>query len=311
MQDFIDYLHSKDLSPVTATKYSKDVARFLGWYAREVMHCQKKDILAYLGHLKSKNLQTSSRNGVLTALRHYFDCLLDREAVFTNPTAHIRLRGINKKRLHAVYDPEELTGLADSYYQMEVKRTHEKLNPGAGSYFRQRTYLAKLRNYCILLFCIYQGPRSSEVLQIKVEDLDLRKATVTLRKGVTRGNARTLPLHAAQMGSLLQYLHEVRPQLAGHNASDLLLLPLPREGNTTCPQAPLCFKRLVQQLKRLDPRFTGLAQLRASVITHWIQTHGLRKAQYYAGHKSISSTEEYLPNVVADLAEEITQFNPF
>ena len=36
-----------------------------------------------------------------------------------------------------------------------------------------------------------------------------------------------------------------------------------------------------------------------------------RKAQYMAGHKSIVSTEEYLPNHIEDLADDITKFNPF
>ena len=46
-------------------------------------------------------------------------------------------------------------------------------------------------------------------------------------------------------------------------------------------------------------------------LTYWIRTYGLRKAQYMAVHKSIISTEEYLPNHIEELAEDITKFNTF
>jgi integrase len=75
--------------------------------------------------------------------------------------------------------------------------------------------------------------------------------------------------------------------------------------------AKIALIKLSEKLKKIDREFSNFAQLRASVITYWIKTYGLRKAQYLAGHKSIVSTEEYLPNLIEDLAEDITKFNPF
>ena len=82
--------------------------------------------------------------------------------------------------------------------------------------------------------------------------------------------------------------------------------------NTDCSRSgPVCFLQLTTALKRIDRHFVSLAQIRASLITYWIRTYGLRKAQYMAGHNSIISTEEYLPNHIEELAEDITKFNPF
>ena len=70
-------------------------------------------------------------------------------------------------------------------------------------------------------------------------------------------------------------------------------------------------KRLARQIKTIDNKFVGFKQLRASVITFWLKSNGLRKTQYLAGHKWISSTEDYLPNNLDDLANDINKLHPF
>jgi site-specific recombinase XerD len=312
MEQFNQYLQTKELSSATIDRYTRQVTRFTAWHTGESINVQKKDIINYLAYLKNTNkLQSISRNNALIALRHYFDHLTTTNQIATNPTNLIKLRGTQKRKLHHTYNLEELAELADTYYQLEVKRTQENLQTGKGQYLKQRAFNAKLRNYAILQFFIHQGLQSREILELKTDDLQLNKASVLIRKGSVRGNARTLPLHATQIGALMQYLNEVRPRLETPNTDNTLFLPIPKNDPKAKKQAELCFKGLNRQLKKLDRNYSSLVQLRASVITYWINTHGLRKAQYLAGHKSIASTETYLPNLIEDLAEDITKFNPF
>ena len=254
-----------------------------------------------------KQLAPISRNNALIALRHYFDYLQQQNHVDTNPTNLIKLRGLNRRKLKHIFDLEELTQLADNYYHIFIQN-HElnKLPKNK----RHTALLSRQRNYQILLFFIHQGLTTREVLELQTDDIQLNKAVVTIPKGTTRGNARTIQLHATQIGSLMHYLHEVRPQLA-NDQSSLLFLPTPQPHIETANSAQTALIKLAAQLKTLDSNFSNLPQLRASVITNWIKTHGLRKAQYLAGHKSIVSTEEYLPNDIEELAEDITKFNPF
>jgi site-specific recombinase XerD len=312
MEQFTSYLQSKNLSPATIGRYIEHIHDFIAWYNNEdVINCCKKDLLDYLSYLKNKNQQPISRNNSLISLRHYFDYLIDEDVISGNPTALIKLRGIKKKKLYYTYNPEELEQLADTYYLLEVKRTKEKLITGAGQYLHQRTYLAKMRNYLMLLFFIYQGLRTKEVLSLQTDDIVLHKATVLIQKSGIRGKSRTLSLHAAQIGTLMQYLNEIRPQLETPQTNNTLFLPIPKKDPKAQKEAEASFKGFVKQLKHIDRNFDSFVQLRSSVITHWIQIYGLRKAQYMAGHKSIVSTEEYLPNHIEDLAEDISKFNPF
>lgn len=313
MKDFKNYLQSKNLSIATINRYARLTKQFITWFEDDVINCQKKDVLNYLAYLKTHTRQqTITRHNSLIALRHYFDFLTSKDSFTVNPTALIKLRGLKKRRLHYIFNLEELEELADTYYHLEVKRTQEKQKAGAGEHLLQRSYWSKMRNYTILTFLIHQGLHIREVLRLTTQDIQLHKATVHIKAGTARGNARNLPLHATQIGVIMQYLNEIRPNLERADTDNTLFLPFPKKDPKAKKQnAQPNFKHFTKKLKAFNSNFVSLEQIRASLITYWIQSYGLRKAQYLAGHKSIVSTEGYIPNNIEDLAEDITKFNPF
>jgi len=65
-----------------------------------------------------------------------------------------------------------------------------------------------------------------------------------------------------------------------------------------------------EQLKKINERVENVRQIRASVITKWLKVHNLRRVQYLAGHRYISSTEMYKENEIDGLLEEVNQFHP-
>jgi site-specific recombinase XerD len=56
----------------------------------------------------------------------------------------------------------------------------------------------------------------------------------------------------------------------------------------SCAINPLGKKR-----KSLNYKVTNLKQIRASVITIWLQQYDLRKVQIMVGHRHVTSTESY------------------
>ena len=79
------------------------------------------------------------------------------------------------------------------------------------------------------------------------------------------------------------------------------------DSNTT--KQTIC--TLIKQVKSIDSNFTGFQQVRASVITSWLKTYGLRRTQYLAGHYQIISTEAYQANNLDELTNEINNLHPF
>ena len=312
MQTLETYLQGKGFSPTTIDNHKKLVAAFTAWFGSEdIINCRKKDVLDYLHHLNGRGVQAVSRYNALIALRHYFDTLMDDSLMASNPAASIKLRGLKKRRLYYIYTPEELTELVDKYYLLEVKRAEEKRALPKRKKQHEKSYFAQMRNYVMLQFFVYQGISKREAADLRMDDLHLHRATVTIHGGTRKGNTRTLPLNAVQIGSLMQYINDIRPNLANADGDRLFLPAKHLVQSWQADDGAKAVEKLCQRLKHIDRKFNSPPQLRASVITSWIKNHGLRKAQYLAGHKCITSTEEYLPNYIEDLADDITKFNPF
>ena len=169
------------------------------------------------------------------------------------------------------------------------------------------------KDYIMLGFLLFQGLMTCELAQITCSDLDIYKATIKI-KGSNKGAERVLQLKAAQIGSVMDYLHNIRPKIAEMNPdNDLLFLPLPPANKKSSNAKTLIdsIKLLAKQTKTVSSLFYSFNQIRTSVITQWIKNEGIRKAQYYAGHRNTSTTEKYIANDLQTLTDNITKHHPF
>jgi len=307
---FTAYLESKDLAVKTIFTHVKYVEHFFAQVKKEDIQVTKPDVLKFLEYLKNtKKLTNSHRCYYLRSLKHYFGFLHHHQQIVKNPCSLLKIRGTRKKMLYKIYTSEELDRLFDNYHQFFVRNFDSRHIPVNR---REHTVLSRERNAAMLSILIYQGTTTGEIERIETDDLDLMKATVTIRDA-KRGKGRTLPLKAAQVGLLIHYLQNIRPQLLEHKAteSSKLFLLLPCVNKKKKDSVTDAFYRMSKLLKTIDKQYKNVLQIRASVITFWIKTLGLRKAQYMAGHRYINTTENYLPNNLDDLIDDINKLHPF
>lgn len=310
--EFTSYLQSKNLAPSSIAHYVRELALFLSWIDKEETQITKPDILKYLEHLKNKrNLENISRSRVLNSLNHYFTFLHKQEQINANPCAFLKIRGVKKTSLYRTFTPEELTTLYDNFYSFYVRGYDDSHIPKNQ---RKQASLSKQRNAVILNILIHQGATTKEIDKILLHDLDLMQARLKIRGGL-KSNERILPLEATQIGVLMYYLQNIRPQLAHYHRteSEKLFLTLPEysKQQTDSPNLMHVFKPLTKQIKEIDSNFLNFKQLRASVITNWLKVYGLRKTQNLAGHRYISSTEKYKANDLQQLTDDISKLHPF
>ena len=310
--EFINYLESRNLSPATQKMYSTSVEQFFNWAKIEDIQVTKPDILKFLEYLKNrKGYQNIVRKNCLIALNHYFVALYKTGEINVNPCAFLKIRGKRPKKMHKIYTPEELDTLFDNYYQLFVRNFDDShLRPRA----QKQSQLCRERNAVILSVLINQGAVTTEIEKIELGDLDLIKATLKLR-GRKRSNERIIPLKATQIGLLMHYLQNIRPQFAEYHTkeSEKLFLSLPAISQKTTEGGTLlyAFAELTKQLQSIDKQFLNVIQLRTSVITNWLKINGLRKTQYLAGHRYVSSTEKYQSNNLDNLIDDINKLHPF
>jgi integrase/recombinase XerD len=161
----------------------------------------------------------------------------------------------------------------------------------------------------VLGLMIFQGLEMGEIERLELRDLDLENGTLQARSGRLR-LARKLPLECRQILPWRRFVNDLRPGLLTEPSDKLL-----------APQADKR-QRLHQQLKRLSKRVkveakTGpeleinkLNQLRQSRIGIWVESYGLRKAQYLSGLRRLQSVERYQKQKLEDLQRQIGRHHP-
>ena len=310
---FISYLEGRNFTPKTIHKSIKGVEKFFEWVKVDYEQVTKSDVLRYLKYLTDqKEVQNTTRRHYLSGLNHYFNHLLKTGQIDKNPCNLLKIRGQKRRTMYKIYTEQELETLCDNYYHFFVRNfddRHYRCNLQ-----KDLAAISRERNAVILSVLVNQGATTGEIEKIEVGDLDLIKATLTIRGG-RHSNERTIPLKASQIGLFINYIQNIYPQLLEYQPKDsnklFLLLPRGSEKKARNETLNNAFMKLAEQIKSIDKQFFNFKQVRASVITNWLKTTNLRKTQYLAGHRFVSSTEAYLPNNIDNLIDDINRLHPF
>lgn len=280
LKDFHLHLLSKGYALRTAYSHQSAVAAYLNWADSQPETYDT--VMEYVKHCKEKANSVNTIRMKLKALDHYFEFLGVRE----NPVKKIRLKGQTHKLPTRLLSQKELDEIYD-------------LQPTGG--------LVAKRNKALLGLAIYQGASTKELSQIEITDLNLQKGTIYIPKGRS-SNSRTLDLKPHQLLLLQDYLVKVRPTLAQEYRVESSKLFFSTGKGSNLLQNTVCV--LLRKLRPQYPKLKDLKQIRQSVITLWVEQYGLRKAQYMAGHRYVSSTERYQREHLEGVKNELKTHHP-
>jgi len=310
LASFKHYLQSQGKSKSTVERYHSFALDFLAWLdadGTEVQNATAKEVLAYLQHLQKRGYQNPTRNLRLLVIKQFFNYQIEAGQRSDNPVAHLKIRGSKQQKLYPILSKTELEAIYQNYQVPEENDPRSKRNWFLS--YRQ----SKARNKTILSLLIHQGITTTEISRLTTTDLRLRAGTIDIASS-RKSNERTLELKSHQIMELMEYTYQLRPNLLAYQADKTipqLFLSAPSAGKKQTTSTELSiFKKLSQDIKAQHPQFINLQQVRTSVITHWLKQHNLRKVQYMAGHRYVSSTEAYLVNQVEELQNAIEQYHP-
>jgi site-specific recombinase XerD len=156
-----------------------------------------------------------------------------------------------------------------------------------------------IRNRAILMLLAVYGFRASEVVRLRLDDLDWEQERLSLRRAKTR-RAQTYPLSRPVGNAIIRYLKEVRPRSAYR---EVFL--------THCaPIRPLSTSVLWRVVgKRLRAVSVGLPHHGPHALRHACATHlleeglSLKEIGDHLGHHHPDSTRIYAPVNLAGLRE--------
>lgn len=300
-EKYREWLIIKGYSKNTAESNITMLQRFTQWLEKEnidIAATGYNDVMAFIQSCNQRGNERQTIQQYVVAIRHYYSHLIYEGEISDNPASNIEIKGIKRRKLHDTLNIEELEQLYKSYpAELETKKNSPP---------QQLNQLARKRTKVMLGLLIYQGIRVDELAELETTDLKLREGKIII-KGKRRTNERTMKLEGFQIIDLMDYINETRKALLQINQRETKQLFFGKDKGIYFSNV---MHSLMKSLKQHNNKIKSIKQIRASVITNWLQQYNLRQVQYMAGHRYVSSTEAYYANDIAELQAEIFKHHP-
>jgi len=273
---FLSYVRvEKGLAQNTILAYGRDLKKFSAFLAKRGKHEAKEvnrdDVVDFLSALYKEKLDSRSVARYLVSLRSFYKYLMMEEQVRLDPTDNLESPKIRQS--------------LPSYLRVEeVDRLLAAPNVETPIGLRDRAMLEVFYS---------SGLRVSELLNLRLSDLDMRMGCV---RCIGKGNKeRLVPIGRKAIAAVEQYLALARPQFAKpgspppHNQALFLTHVGRRLSRISIWKILHDYGVRLGLRGRLTPH-----KLRHSFATHLLERGAdLRSVQLMLGHADISTTQIY------------------
>ena len=280
-KDFI--LFERRLSEHTVKNYFRDISILVELNQNMALEDLKpNNIRTCIASLHSKGLNSNSLSRILSSWKSLFEFLIDQYSFKHNPVLEIKAQKKSKKL------PQILS----------VDQTIKLVN------IKGDDFIA-LRDHAILELFYSSGLRLSELVNLKLEDINFSEETITvLGKGK---KMRIVPVGNEAIQSLKEWI-KIRATLKNMNSNSALFLSKQTRNLT---------QRAVQYRLKFWAKKQGVSEnihphlLRHSFASHLLQSsQDLRAVQELLGHENISSTQIYTHLDFQHLSKTYDQSHP-
>lgn len=283
IDEFIDYLRfEKKYSENTISSYKRDLNKMNLYLKKDFIKLTKADIQKYIQDLsKNKNSNTISR--IISSLKSFYKFLEINKYTNTNPLTTI-ISPKTARKLPKVLSEEEVNKLLDINLNNDFD----------------------YRNKAMLELMYSSGLRVSELINLTVNDVDLKNSLVRIfGKG---SKERIVPLNDYATEALNNYILYHRPKLFKQKESNYLFLN--NHGNQMTRQG------FFKTLKKIAKEKGIKSELSPHTLRHSFATHllkygaDLRSIQELLGHSDISTTQIYTHITNEMLEKNYHEYHP-
>lgn len=269
-QRMLDDMRMRKLSPKTQASYIRVVKRFAGFLGRSPDTASAEDLRCYQLHLVDHGISSISLNATITGLKFLFATTLDHPEVLA--------------KMHPVHEPRKLPVVLS---RDEVARLLAAAD--------------NLKHQTALAVAYGAGLRASEVVSLKVSDIDSQRMTLRIEqgKGSKDRYAMLSPVLLDRLRTWWRFAHGLGKMLPGG-----WLFP------GLDPIDPLSTRQLnraihaAAEAAKIDKR-VSMHTLRHSFAAHLLeQKVDIRIIQVLLGHKKLETTALYA-QVATDILREV------
>ena len=272
INDFEKFLiREKQASDNTVNAYMKDLEHFEDFVVSRgidrITDVSNSDIVAYLMELKKQGRSKSTVNRRLTSIRTFYKFLLREGKVKENPAEDIKSPRIEKKDIEflSIDEVNKLMTLPDES-------------------------IKGIRDRAILELMYATGIRASELIDMKLDDLNMRMGFVKCTG--EHSKARIIPIGRPARHALEDYVYDARPVLLKNSTNEKLFVNYAGESMTR--QGLWKILKEYGEEAGLKIRLTPQV-LRNSFAVHMLQNGAdIKSIQELMGHEDIAATQAYL-----------------
>lgn len=282
IQDFINTKRLKKASKHTLVTYETSLRDFIE-YAESIM--DKEDSISNMGFFEvegyvdfldnktykdrkgiEKSYSSSSKNLRISAVKSLFKFMLSRRYIGTNTAVNLESAGREAKKIPKVLTKEQATKLLETVNGAFSYGTYDK------------------RNYAIISVFLNCGLRLSELINLKLEDINMRTRSMNIRGG-KGGKDRMVYFGEDCKQAIKDYL-EVREEIG---------IPYVFISKEKCKMSDTGVRNMVKAvMKKAGIRGGSTHTLRHTCATAYYEaTNDIRVVQKILGHSDISTTMIY------------------
>ncbi|MDD3607292.1 MAG: tyrosine-type recombinase/integrase [Candidatus Moranbacteria bacterium] len=248
----------KEISPNSYSAYMRDLSEFEEFtQVTNESKITRNHIRGFLSFLDEKANLPITRRRKLTSLRMYFQFLENEKLIKENPTI-----GIPNPKVE-IKEPEYLT-------EKEIKTLMAIIKKG--------------RDEVIMRTLVETGVRLSELAQLDIKDIDIKRKTIKLKR---KGNReQTIPINLNLTALLKTFIKK-------RKSTEPLIMS--RFGKRMSKRRLRILVKKYFQKADIQKDHISVHSLRHSFCVRLLEKDvDLRTIQILAGHASITSTERYL-----------------
>jgi len=278
----IELEYVKNYSKNTIVSYQKDLYQFQEFIDKtSIENTTKPMIKNYIK--ENSNLKEKSLARKLSSLRMFFDFLIKKNYIKLNP-------------MDGIDGPKIRKNIPDILSVDDIDKLLEFQTDNNFSY----------RNRCILELLYSTGLRISELVSLKLENVNLNESFIkVMGKG---SKERIVPLNDITTEFLDTYIKDIRPSMLKKVQTDYLFLN--NHGKVLTRQA--VFKMIKKRAEEVNiQKNISPHTIRHSFATHLLQNGAdIRFIQELLGHEDVGTTEIYTHVSNETLKSDYDHLNP-
>lgn len=289
IQAFLEYLqYEKKYSKHTIKSYKTDLIDFRDFientYQSNVKNLHYNQIRTFIVYLSQQDLSNRTINRKLSALKTFYKFLVKTEIIETNPLAKHKTLKTPKK-------------ISIPFSEKEILRVLEQFDT------QQPLHFSLLRDKTIISLLYSTGIRREELIQLKIEDVNLSQNTIKVLG--KRNKERIIPLLQTTKKELEEYLLKRREVQSKNNYLFITDKGKKIYGTFVYRLINYYFSVVTTKVKK-SPHI-----MRHAFATHLIdQGAEINAVKELLGHTSLASTQVYVNTNLKKIKEMYNQAHP-